>query len=437
MRKFFLSIFLLLPLFLFSQPLVKVEWIWPDSLKYRQVNIKDLEVKNGVIFAATSGLDIMVSSDTGRTWQVKNNGLIASARLVLTIAKASNGDLYCGTLEGLFRSEDNGNNWQNLLSDSFTGGTGAILINHAGTIFVANGDNIVKSEDNGNSWQIVFLRDSLLSVPSSLIETTLGTLLCGNLAAYLKDCAGILRSTNGITWERILVVNPLQSWPNSVWSLGAAPYGSTFRRIFVNSYLGGCFYSDDDGLSWHRIIGIPYRSNTVGGRGVFVDPEGLGIFLGFSGNGPNYSNLFRSTDGGTTWSPIDTFKSFFVLSFFKMDERRLLVGTHNGVFLLTFDSATSVKEQNIPIPQIFSLYQNYPNPFNSSTTIEFDLPKRSYVRLVVFDVLGSEIKRLIDEEKNEGRHQVVFEAGDLKSGIYFYVLDAGDFRKVKKMVLLK
>ncbi len=89
------------------------------------------------------------------------------------------------------------------------------------------------------------------------------------------------------------------------------------------------------------------------------------------------------------------------------------------------------------IPTKFELYQNYPNPFNPTTTIEFDLPEKVHVRLVVYDVLGREIKRLVDEELGAGKYEVKFDASNLSSGIYFYVLDAGKFRGVKKMVLMK
>ncbi len=97
---------------------------------------------------------------------------------------------------------------------------------------------------------------------------------------------------------------------------------------------------------------------------------------------------------------------------------------------------TSVEEsQNIPTA--FQLHQNYPNPFNPSTTIEFDLPERGVVKLIVCDVLGREVKRLVDGELNAGRHFVHFDGDNLTSGIYFYILDAGKFRDVKKMVLIK
>jgi endo-1,4-beta-xylanase len=102
----------------------------------------------------------------------------------------------------------------------------------------------------------------------------------------------------------------------------------------------------------------------------------------------------------------------------------------------TGDQVVAVKEFG-GIPAKFALSQNYPNPFNPSTTIEYDLPKASYVLLKVYDVLGREVKTLVDGRKNAGRYSVRFDASDLPSGVYFYSLQAGDKSFVKKLLLLK
>ena len=90
---------------------------------------------------------------------------------------------------------------------------------------------------------------------------------------------------------------------------------------------------------------------------------------------------------------------------------------------------------NLPIE--YSLSQNYPNPFNPSTTIKYSLPKQSNVTIKVFDVLGSEVATLVNQEQPQGNYEVGFDGTDLTSGIYFYRLQAGDFIKTKKMILIK
>jgi len=83
------------------------------------------------------------------------------------------------------------------------------------------------------------------------------------------------------------------------------------------------------------------------------------------------------------------------------------------------------------------LSNNYPNPFNPSTTIKYEISELSFVTLKVYDVLGKEVANLVSEEKPAGFYEVEFDATALRSGIYFYRLQAGSFVETKKMVLLK
>jgi len=85
----------------------------------------------------------------------------------------------------------------------------------------------------------------------------------------------------------------------------------------------------------------------------------------------------------------------------------------------------------------FNVFQNFPNPFNPTTTIKYQIPELSFVTIKVFDVLGSEIATLVNEEKPIGSYEVEFNATSLPSGIYFYRIQAGRFVETKKMILLK
>ncbi|MDO8549090.1 MAG: T9SS type A sorting domain-containing protein [Ignavibacteria bacterium] len=88
-------------------------------------------------------------------------------------------------------------------------------------------------------------------------------------------------------------------------------------------------------------------------------------------------------------------------------------------------------------PTEYNLAQNYPNPFNPITTIKYQLPKSSFVTLKIYDILGSEVSGLVNEEKPAGNYEVKFDASNLSSGIYFYTIKAGDFTATKKMILLR
>jgi hypothetical protein len=89
------------------------------------------------------------------------------------------------------------------------------------------------------------------------------------------------------------------------------------------------------------------------------------------------------------------------------------------------------------VPTAFALHQNYPNPFNPVTEIKYDVPKNAHVTLKVFNVLGAEVATLVDADQQANFYTVSWDAKDLASGVYFCTLTAGDFKAVKKMVLLK
>jgi hypothetical protein len=101
------------------------------------------------------------------------------------------------------------------------------------------------------------------------------------------------------------------------------------------------------------------------------------------------------------------------------------------------DITSGVNDGAGDLPAEFALYQNYPNPFNPSTTIRYALKEESEVTLIVYNAYGQEVATLVDGVEHAGVHQVVFDGGQLASGIYFYKLRAGSDIAVKKLTLLK
>jgi hypothetical protein len=98
---------------------------------------------------------------------------------------------------------------------------------------------------------------------------------------------------------------------------------------------------------------------------------------------------------------------------------------------------SNVASEDPSVPTHFGLNQNYPNPFNPTTTIQFDVPKASHVKLEVFNVLGQNVRTLVDENLDAATHTVEFDASELGSGIYFYRIQADGFAETKKMALIK
>lgn len=119
----------------------------------------------------------------------------------------------------------------------------------------------------------------------------------------------------------------------------------------------------------------------------------------------------------------------------------LFEGLYN-IHLIKTDSlgyAPPVKIRQIStiIPNEFILHQNYPNPFNPATKITYDIPKESFVKIRIYDITGREIKVIVNEFKQAGSYTAIFNGSGLSSGVYFYKLEADDFRQVKRMVMVK
>ena len=116
------------------------------------------------------------------------------------------------------------------------------------------------------------------------------------------------------------------------------------------------------------------------------------------------------------------------------DNAPFTVAIDGGYAMNTFSEAL--------IPEVFALHQNYPNPFNPITTLRYDLPENSYVNVTVYDMLGREIRTLVNTTQDAGFKSVLWNATNdygkpVSAGVYLYQIQAGEFVQTKKMVLLK
>ncbi|OGU53936.1 MAG: hypothetical protein A2V66_17025 [Ignavibacteria bacterium RBG_13_36_8] len=108
---------------------------------------------------------------------------------------------------------------------------------------------------------------------------------------------------------------------------------------------------------------------------------------------------------------------------------------------VTVEAAVGIEDLEIPTDYI--LYQNYPNPFNPSTTIRYGLPWESRVTVVIYNMLGQQVAILVNEVRNVGYHEAIWNAGNFTSGIYLYMIRAqalngsGQTQIVRKMILVK
>ena len=170
-----------------------------------------------------------------------------------------------------------------------------------------------------------------------------------------------------------------------------------------------------------------------------------------TGRAMSYIKSFSTTNGDSLWEKRWVYDNkalinhVMALKFDKIGNLLVFGNTYtnpngtppNQCFLTKYRFDGVGVDPTKSIPTSFTLSQNYPNPFNPSTVIRFSVTKPSFVILKVYDVLGREIKTLVDEEKPAGTYEVTFNASTLPSGVYVYRLQAGTFIETKKMVLMK
>jgi hypothetical protein len=163
--------------------------------------------------------------------------------------------------------------------------------------------------------------------------------------------------------------------------------------------------------------------------------------------GARYGNFYCISGKGDSLIFMHSFPGDWMYTVNKMPSidgnfsYEILAGTRDGkvvCFSGGTDFVTSLETENTDkLPTDFALLQNYPNPFNPSTRIEFHIPNAELVNLKIYDLLGREVKSLVNEEMQPGVHIVELDASALASGIYFYSLKAGKFISTKKMILLR
>lgn len=153
-------------------------------------------------------------------------------------------------------------------------------------------------------------------------------------------------------------------------------------------------------------------------------PNTLGT--SFSGTAGTYQYIFTYKR-----DPVWNDTSIYTVAFIQNDNNKEVLNSARGKY---YPIGISHDGELI---SGFQLFQNYPNPFNPVTTVSFSLPFKSYVRLVVFDVLGREIYKLAGGTFDAGLHKIDFNAMNLPGGIYFYKITTENFTQTKKMILVK
>lgn len=363
--------------------------------------IKSVFISDDIIYAGK-----FRSDDNGANFkEIKEFGEVASY-----LADGSN--IFAGlSNSGVQISTDYGVNWEEI-NNGLTRTDITCLEMMGQDIFAGTFGGVFRSTNNGGSWTGV--NTGLSGIKITSLASTSTAIFAGTIGGGIN-----ISTNNGMNWA------------TSNSGLTNANIND-FVVNELNIYAGtdnGLFFSQNNGVSWQKINSQLFTDTKINTLFTFNSRIYAGVKNG----------LYMSSDFGDAWYKIDTgLPNTSVLSI-GIKGGYIYVGTlDNGLWkCLLSEIIVSVNEESINQANNFRLSQNYPNPFNPSTTISFSLPKKEFVTLKIYDVLGKEITTLVNEELNAGSYKNDWNAGNLASGIYFYRLQAGKYNETRKIMLLK
>lgn len=358
----------------------------------------------------------------------------------------------CGNNGTILKTTNGGNSWVNLVSGTADFLTSLAVNPSNSNIIYAVGDNgtILRTTNGGSNWNktnvgglydaIVF-KDMNTGVVAGLGGFMYRTTNAGNNWINVDPGIGLTTIYSFYTigssifggcasGKIIKSTNNGLNWTNYQTPSTFAFYGLYFTDVntgYAVDNTGKVFKSTNSGVNWSQIFshsGTKYK----------IVSNGIDMFMcGVQGN------ILKSTNNGVNWilQSTSTQTDFFAMQFVS-PTTGFAVG-ENGAIYKTTNGGEPIGIQSISgeIPRAYNLSQNYPNPFNPVTNIEFSIPARSYVKLIVFDISGRQVAELVNENLPAGTYKADFDSKELASGIYFYRLISVDFSETKKMILAK
>jgi photosystem II stability/assembly factor-like uncharacterized protein len=333
----------------------------------------------------------------------------------------------------IFETSNGGTNWSlNPYPDSTVILDAIYFLDSLNGYMGGSGGIILKTTDAGNTWKIMSVDSSYFyKFPIRSFKFFDGRIgvACGGANDF---GGGLWKTTNyGYNWTAFLIA------PEPIYDV--------VYLDSVNAYAAG----GDPELGAEFVT---TRNNWV--QYDFTALEFFGIAQAIAMRTQNeiwmplgFSERWAvSIDAGQHWEMIINHDSDAVNDAVFIDSTHgWAVGTYGRVYKFNKE-IIGIKNYGKGTPSAFKLYQNYPNPFNPVTKIKYQIPDVSRssssgsgiaVRLVLFDVLGRQVKTLVDENKKPGTYEMEWDASGFPSGVYFYKLSAGLYSQTKKMVLLK
>jgi endo-1,3(4)-beta-glucanase len=380
-----------------------------------------LNITNGIAYGSALyndhhfhyGYSIYAAAVVARknpTWFTNNSNhyLNRVTDLIRDIANTSKADGHFGLMR--YHDMFEGHSWAN------------------GMIPFGDGKNQESSSEAYNAWYGIYLFGHAMS--NENIKTAGQFLLAQEVRSTKKYYQISLPQSNPVypaffTDKMRVVTNMYQTAldgqtffgtePYSVYGIHIIPLTPVTEQVWTHAYAKDVFDYTAYGLRHSQafdstntnIVAWQWAGICTGSQAVAYPQEALNFFKFYGYNNANYDNGNTATNT-MYW---------------------ILTRVHHPGVGITNNSGV--------VPDKYELHQNYPNPFNPNTFINFSIPKKSFVKITVYDMLGKEISKLVQSEMDAGSYKYEFNASRLSSGVYFYTLEAGSFIESKKMMLIK
>ena len=364
---------------------------------WKEITVETDEELRKVLFTSESNgwligeKSIYNTIDSGNTWQKNHSFQVIELNALYFIDE---GHRFVGgdgvdTPSTIYVTQNSGQSWINSTIDSswyYPIGIGDFSFINDSVGIVIGSYTIYKTQNGGNFWK--------------------------RLPLYFYTGNGAISSGKMLDNDNII----LTAWYPAVWAVG---------------YL---LSSTDGGMNWNK-YGNNYQTFDFGIQDAYILNKDS-IWLTAESD-----KVYNTTNGGNRWDTLDIQLNMF--SFFSNNQAYGLGGKYlyysdDGwhTYNLIDSTITAINETN-KMPQSIILNQNYPNPFNPITTISFEIPKKEIVEVSIYNILGQKIETLLNKELNAGKHELIFNAEELASGIYFYQMLTSNYQETKKCILLK
>ncbi|MBA4311387.1 MAG: hypothetical protein C0417_02040 [Chlorobiaceae bacterium] len=356
---------------------------------------------------------VLRTTDGGFTWLENSVGVALPLR---SIGIASANNIFVAGENGfLYNSADTGKSWSRVFISESQNIRGIIFESSQNGWLYGDSSLLMQTTGGGLSWTSMQLESTKNIIGFNKYDSS-------RTAISFEDGSIILTTDGGQTWISMNIGKKIYK---------TAPHGAELWGVGDNGLVFKCLYPYD---KW-EVKSIPMNINL---KDIEFLKTGEIYIAGEEGK------IFYSPTGRANWFMQYTADSHDLYGMAFTDSTHGFAVGSGGTILTTSSAGTvtNVKNNIVSIPSQFHLYQNYPNPFNPFTTISYDIPKTSKVKLQVFNLLGQNVATLVDEVQDAGYKKIVWYASNHSSGVYFYTISISgesgiSFYDVQKLILMK